>query len=992
MILCTSIIFHTPGKTRLALLLIILYNHSSVTDSVTSTYYVQGNGEMAIKVHVGDVIKETCTVDFKEQQFELLFQTHNETFLSSYTGSNQTTFVWKVQLHDTIQPSVSRFEVTPRTIDIVLKKAFDKKWTMLERSKRQSSLTNSSSNSNPVAESDQASSDQNEPSLNALVTDLSIADDVIATPPSQAQTIRNVGGNSPDPIQNHYSSAHGNHAPPTSSNAAAEHHHGNEVGEPVQKIYTNPLYKAPSSKTSKQKPHSHYTHTVAASELEMSDPSFREKQLGQPSKTGLINLGNTCFMNSVIQCLSNTPEMRDYFVKGHYLANINLQNPLGFEGKLAKCFCMILRKLWSGEYKSFSPRKLLEIVAKRSKYFSGNSQHDTHEFMSYLIDGLHEDLNRVREKPVTEPVEMEDYPDREVAEESWRVHKKRNDSMIVDLFQGQFKSTLVCQECNKESVTFDPFMSLSVPIPRNLRRLPVIFVPRDPNSLPKQLILQLPPEATLKLLKASVGRRTSLSMAQLRVFEVYKGKFQSLMSDNNHPISGIKSSDTIIVSEVLSERAANGPVVEINVVQRVHVAPFPTKCALCGCGVEKGRKMLRCSKCKAVGYCHRTCQERDWPEHKRKCGKVKVFPTGLPFVISLPANKLTYSRLTEYAEKFSRGSICVRRRETKLNHEKHDRIQESAESMQTSEGSIQESAESMQTSEGSIQESAESMQTSEGSMQESTESVQSSQESMEVCTESMQECAESIQGSTGDIQEGAMYTLIRVNRFLEPVSGAVPLQDKGETPLVFHDKTVYLAMDWRDDPKDDDSVIVTPKPTMEYEEDEKADTRHRKSSDTVSLTDCLQLFTEPETLSQEEAWYCPRCEKHRPAIKQMSVWKLPQFLVVHLKRFLFHNSVWRSKIDHLVSFPLGGLDMSPYLLGDAAEEISPETPPIYDLYATVNHYGNIYIGHYVATVKPPLSNEKEWLCYDDDRVWSISPDKIPCSEAYVLIYRRRIPS
>ncbi|CAI8045180.1 Ubiquitin carboxyl-terminal hydrolase 19 [Geodia barretti] len=676
---------------------------------LSHTWQNKGSGGMAIRVHVGDVMKETCTVDFKERQFELLFQTRNEAFLSSYTGSCQTTFVWKVHLHDSIQPSVSHFEVTPRAIDIVLKKAFDKKWTMLEKSKHHPSLTNSSSDSSSVVEGDQASSNQNEPSLNALETEmnnLSIAGDVIATPPSQPQTIRNVGGNSPDPIQNHHSSDHGNRAPSTSSDTAAVYHHGNEVGEPVQKIYMNPLYKEPSSKTTKQKPHSHYTHTVAASELEMSDPSFREKQLGQPSKTGLINLGNTCFMNSVIQCLSNTPELRDYFVKGHYLANINSQNPLGFEGKLAKCFCVILRKLWSGEYGSFSPRKLLEIVAKRSKYFGGNSQHDTHEFMSYLIDGLHEDLNRVREKPVTKPVEMEDYPDREVAAESWRLHKKRNDSMIVDLFQGQFKSTLVCQECNKESVTFDPFMSLSVPIPRNLRRLPVIFVPQDPNSLPKQLILQLPPEATLKLLKASVGRRTSLSMAQLRVFEVYKGKFQSLMSDNNHPISGIKSSDTIIVSEVLSERAAKGPVVEINVVQRVHVTPFPTKCALCGCGVEKGRKLQRCSKCKTVGYCHRTCQERDWPEHKRKCGKVKAFPTGLPFVISLPANQLTYSRLMEYAETFSRRSICVRRREIQLNHEKQDRIQESAESMQTSEGSIQES----------------------------TESVQSSQEDMEMCT------------------------------------------------------------------------------------------------------------------------------------------------------------------------------------------------------------------------------------------------------------------
>ena len=318
---------------------------------------------------------------------------------------------------DSIQPSVSHFEVTPRAIDIVLKKAFDKKWTMLEKSKHHPSLTNSSSDSSSVVEGDQASSNQNEPSLNALETEmnnLSIAGDVIATPPSQPQTIRNVGGNSPDPIQNHHSSDHGNRAPSTSSDTAAVYHHGNEVGEPVQQIYMNPLYKEPSSKTTKQKPHSHYTHTVAASELEMSDPSFREKQLGQPSKTGLINLGNTCFMNSVIQCLSNTPELRDYFVKGHYLANINSQNPLGFEGKLAKCFCVILRKLWSGEYGSFSPRKLLEIVAKRSKYFGGNSQHDTHEFMSYLIDGLHEDLNRVREKPVTKPVEMEDYPDRSV--------------------------------------------------------------------------------------------------------------------------------------------------------------------------------------------------------------------------------------------------------------------------------------------------------------------------------------------------------------------------------------------------------------------------------------------------------------------------------------------------------------------------------------------------------------------------------------------------
>lgn len=319
---------------------------------------------------------------------------------------------------------MSRYEVTARAIVITLKKAAAKKWTALEMSKHQVSLSNSISNSNSVAGGDQAPSNEKESSsgsncLDSLTNnfdDLTIADDVIATPTSQTQSRENVGAKSTTkPLQNHSSSDHGNSTPLNPTGTASECSHGNVAGDPVQKIHTNPLYRPPSTQPPKQKPQlSSYTHTVAPSELETSDPSYREKQLGQPSKTGLINLGNTCFMNSILQCLSNTPELRDYFVSGRYLANINLQNPLGFEGKLAKCFCTILRKLWSGEYANFSPKKLLDIVAKRSKYFSGNSQHDTHEFMSYLIDGLHEDLNRVREKPVTKPVEMEGFPDRYV--------------------------------------------------------------------------------------------------------------------------------------------------------------------------------------------------------------------------------------------------------------------------------------------------------------------------------------------------------------------------------------------------------------------------------------------------------------------------------------------------------------------------------------------------------------------------------------------------
>ena len=112
--------------------------------------------------------------------------------------------------------------------------------------------------------------------------------------------------------------------------------------------------------------------------------------------------------------------------------------------------------------------------------------------------------------------------------------------------------------------------------------------------------------------------------------------------------------------------------------------------------------------------------------------------------------------------------MTVTRREAKGNDgnfQNNDRIQGSTESIQSSDGSIQESTESVQSSQEDLEECTESIQGSARSIQESTESIQES-------TTSIQECAE-------NIQERPMYSLIRVNRFLDPVSDAAPLEDKG---------------------------------------------------------------------------------------------------------------------------------------------------------------------------------------------------------------------
>ena len=77
-----------------------------------------------------------------------------------------------------------------------------------------------------------------------------------------------------------------------------------------------------------------------------------------------------------------------------------------------------------------------------------------------------------------------------VAKEAWTNHRLRNDSIIVDIFHGLFKSTLVCPECSKVSVTFDPFCYLTLPLPmKKDRTMEVFLVQSDPQSKPTQVSL-----------------------------------------------------------------------------------------------------------------------------------------------------------------------------------------------------------------------------------------------------------------------------------------------------------------------------------------------------------------------------------------------------------------------------------------------------------------------------------------------------------------------
>ena len=171
----------------------------------------------------------------------------------------------------------------------------------------------------------------------------------------------------------------------------------------------------------------------------------------------------------------------------------------------------------------------------------------------------------------------------------------------------------------------------------------------------------------------------------------------------------------------------------------------------------------------------------------------------------------------------------------------------------------------------------------------------------------------------------------------------------------------------------------------------------------------MDAFLQPEKLDEADSWYCTSCKAHVQAEKKLDLWRLPEVLVVHLKRFSY-SRYSRDKIDTEVDFPLEGLDLRSVVpvseggtrgestAGAAGKDnagitaanaaaAAPLPAPVYDLYAVSNHYGGLGGGHYTAYCRMP--DDGKWYTFDDSSVAEMREESVKSPAAYVLFYRRR---
>lgn len=184
-------------------------------------------------------------------------------------------------------------------------------------------------------------------------------------------------------------------------------------------------------------------------------PIINIKNYSLLGTSGIENLGNTCFLNTALQCLAHTMPLTRYILNGDY-------RPIEWsEGnQMFQNYCRLIVALWEDNC-IVAPNSLHKLFAQKCPYYVCYAQHDVQETLAFLIDYLHEELGQLKQPPTLIPANnLAESIKNKAIESEFRLAPKY--SIFSNLFSGLEHSRIQCLECKKVSHCFTPFNLLSL--------------------------------------------------------------------------------------------------------------------------------------------------------------------------------------------------------------------------------------------------------------------------------------------------------------------------------------------------------------------------------------------------------------------------------------------------------------------------------------------------------------------------------------------------
>ena len=694
-----------------------------------------------------------------------------------------------------------------------------------------------------------------------------------------------------------------------------------------------------------------------------------DKTNNKKGLVGLNNIGNTCFMNTSLQCLSNCELLTNYFLNDYYIPFINRNNPIGSKGKLVESYVELIKHLWYGNENSFEPYNFKDTIGEIRTMFRGFQQHDTQEFLSFLLDELHEDLNKVLNKPYISPNENLVF-NNDIDE--FKYHKKlflaRNQSLIVDLFYGMFKSTVFCpnEDCKNISNTYDPYAIISLPLTITKKEednnnneniiqkdINVYFIYEDIKMNILRFNIEINNKMSIRKFKEKINY---ILRCGINNFELYylSNNFPILIDENqDKTIYEVLSDKNEIILNQISKNAFNeqNPDIKKNydlIIENNNILYKRAK------EFDEGKieenfdhkeniilDKNKFIKCVFYSFSYNIAnldedEKNDYPPKDR-------FYIPKVFYFNVESNNseifsflINYNRCVYDEEENDENFKETYFKDYELNSEKIDNIPNFKLTF-----SIHEQYKYPFVI-----------------MFINTSKIFNE----EIPFKENEELNDEI-------------ILISENKFTIREQIDIIKEKIKDTNEQISDYQLNFKLAWSIHYGDRLNNLYTVK---EIDDENSFNRRMRENEPEIDLLDLLEKFGKLEKLTEDNKWFCAKCKIDQLAKKKIEIFTCPEILILHLKRF--KNT---SKLENLVKFPIENLDMGKYIIYNEYNK----SDNIYDLFAVGNHFGGLHGGHYIAYCKNFL--DEKWYEFNDGYVEEIAHDKIVSSNAYVLFYKRK---